>query len=300
MDRPRLRGYALILIAATLWSTLGIIFKALINDHGLSRITIAFFRASISAAILFAVLALRRPGLLRITRRDLALFVAFGLFGIAAFYVCYITAIDLTGVSVAAVLLYTAPAWVAAISALFLGEPMTTSKLVAVAIAMIGCALVARVHDVHSLRLNLWGLLAGLGAGLSYALYSVFNKVGVRRYDGWTVLAYGLLFGTVFLIPLQSPQWIIAALRQPGADAWLLAMALGPTLGAGLAFNAGLRYIPVSNASVVATLEPVSASLLALFFLGERLDLAQLVGGVLILAAVISLTRRQTQTGRLN
>jgi drug/metabolite transporter (DMT)-like permease len=195
------------------------------------------------------------------------------------------------GVSVAAVLLYTAPAWVAVISALFLAEQLTMRKLIAVMLAMIGCTLVARIYDVSGLKLNGVGILAGLGAGLGYALYSVLSKIGMRRYDGWTVLVYGLLFGSVFLVPLQSPQSIMAALRQPGAVVWLLALALGPTLGAGLAFNAGLRYIPVSSASVVATLEPVIASLLAFAFLHERLDLAQLAGGALILIAVIILTR---------
>jgi drug/metabolite transporter (DMT)-like permease len=274
-----------------LWATLGIIFKALIGDYGLSRITIAFFRASLSAVVLFAALALRRPSLLRIAVRDVLFFAAFGLFGIAAFYIVYITAIDLAGMSVAAVLLYTAPAWVALISAVFLGEKLTPVKLVAVTLAMAGCALVARVYDVRGLQLNWLGIVAGLGAGLTYALYSVFNKIGLRRHDGWTVLAYGLLAGSVFLAPLQSPQWLIAALRQPGAVVWLLVLALGPTLGAGLSFNAGLRYVPVSSASIVATLEPVIASLLAFTFLHERLDTAQLVGGGLILAAVIFLTR---------
>lgn len=278
-------------MAATLWATLGIIFKALIGDYGLSRITIAFFRASLSAVVLFAALALRRPSLLRIAVRDVLFFAAFGLFGIAAFYIVYITAIDLAGMSVAAVLLYTAPAWVALISAVFLGERLTPVKLVAVTLAMAGCALVARVYDVRGLQLNWLGIVAGLGAGLTYALYSVFNKIGLHRHDGWTVLAYGLLAGSVFLAPLQSPQWLIAALRQPGAVVWLLVLALGPTLGAGLSFNAGLRHVPVSSASIVATLEPVIASLLAFTFLHERLDPAQLVGGGLILAAVIFLTR---------
>ena len=287
----RARGYVLVLTAATLWGTLGIIFKALINDFGLSHITIAFFRASLSAVILFATLAFRRPRSLCISWQDVPFFLAFGLFGIAAFYAVYITAIDLAGMSVAAVLLYTAPAWVAVISAIFLGEPLTKRKTLAVALAMIGCALVARVYDLRGLQLNGLGILAGLGAGLGYAFYSVFNKAGLRRHDGWTVLAYGLLFGSVFLTPLQSFQLVLAAVQQPGAVIWLMALALGPTLGSGLAFNAGLRYVQVSSASVVATLEPVIASLLAFAVLGERLDPGQLLGGALILVAVMSLTR---------
>jgi drug/metabolite transporter (DMT)-like permease len=287
----RIRSYVFVLTAAALWATLGIIFKALINDYGLSRITIAFFRASLSAVIMFATLAFRRPRSLFVTWQEVLFFLAFGLFGIAAFYVAYVTAIDLARVSVAAVLLYTAPAWVAVISAIFLGERMTKHKTLAVALAMIGCALVARVHDLRGLQLNGLGILAGLGAGLGYALYSVFNKAGLRRHDEWTVLAYGLLCGIVFLAPLQSWQLVLAAVQQPGAVIWLIALALVPTVGAGLAFNAGLRYVQVSSASVVATLEPVIASLLAFAVLGERLEPGQLLGGALILVAVMSLTR---------
>jgi drug/metabolite transporter (DMT)-like permease len=128
-------------------------------------------------------------------------------------------------------------------------------------------------------------------AGLGYGSHSVFNKAGLRYHAGWTVLAYGLLFGSVFLTPLQPFQLVLAAVQQPGAVIWLMALALGPTLGSGLAFNAGLRYVQVSSASVVATLEPVIASLLAFAVLGERLDPGQLLGGALILVAVISLTR---------
>ena len=149
----RARGYVLVLTAATLWGTLGIIFKTLINDYGLSHITVAFFRASLSAVIIVATLATRRPRSLCITWQDVPFFLAFGLFGIAAFYVVYVTAIDLADVSVASVLLYTTPAWVAVISATFLGKPLTKRKTLAVALAMVGCALVARVYDLRGLQL---------------------------------------------------------------------------------------------------------------------------------------------------
>ena len=151
--------------------------------------------------------------------------LAFGLFGIAAFYIVYVTAIDLAGMSVAAVLLYTAPAWVALISAVFLGEKLTPVKLVAVTLAMAGCALVARVYDVRGLQLNWLGILAGLGAGLTYALYSVFNKVGLRRHDGWTVLAYGLLVQAVCFSRRCNPRdcsslHCASRARSPGCLCW--------------------------------------------------------------------------------
>ena len=118
----RAKGFALVLLAAALWGTLGIFYKILIGVYGLSPLCLAFFRAAFSAVFLLVGLALWQPGCLRVARRDLPLLVGFGLFGVAAFFFVYVNAVDRVGVAVASVLLYTAPAWVTLISWRFLGE----------------------------------------------------------------------------------------------------------------------------------------------------------------------------------
>jgi len=97
--------------------------------------------------------------------------------------------------------------------------------------------------------------------------------------------------GALFLLPLQSPADLARALTTPSSVFWLLALGLVPTLGGGLAFNAALRLVPASNASIVATLEPAIATLLGWAFLGEQLETLQLLGGGLILTAVVILQR---------
>jgi len=155
-----------------------------------------------------------------------------------------------------------------------------------------GCALVSRAYDLAGVRLNLAGILAGLGAGLTYGLYTLFSKIAQRRYTAWTTLTYALGLGTLFLLPLQSLAALARALTTPSLLFWLLILGLVPTLGGGLAFNAALRLVPASNASIVATLEPAIATLLGWAFLGERPDVLQLLGGGLILAAVVILQRK--------
>ena len=293
MRSERLRGYGLALVAAGLWATLGLFYHRL-EAHGIPRLTIAFFRATITALILFPILKWRQPGWLRIERRDWPLFAALGLFGVAAFFVVYIYAIALTGMGVAAVLMYTAPAWVTLISAIFFQERLNGLKIGVLLLACAGCALVGRVYDVDNVRLNLSGILAGLGAGLTYGLYTIFSKVAQRRYTAWGTLAYALGLGGLFMLPLQSWDAVVQALTSPAVLFWLLMLGLIPTLVGGVAFNAALRRIPASDASIIATLEPVIAALLGWAFLREQMETLQLLGAGLILAAVVILQRESS------
>jgi DME family drug/metabolite transporter len=290
VQSERLRGYGLALVAAGLWATLGLFYHKL-ETYGLPRLTIAFFRATITATILFPILKWKRPRWLRIERHDWLLFVALGLFGVAAFFVVYIYAIALTGMGVAAVLMYTAPAWVTLISAIAFQERLNGLKISVLLLACFGCALVGRVYDVDNVRPNLPGILAGLGAGLTYGLYTIFSKAAQRHYTAWGTLAYALGLGGLCMLPLQSWDDVVGALTTPAAIFWLLMLGLIPTLVGGVAFNAALRRVPASDASIVATLEPVIAALLGWAFLKEQMETPQLLGAGLILIAVAILQR---------
>lgn len=234
---------------------------------------------------MFLVATNRRA--LRIHPRDLGLFAAFGLLGVAAFFVVYMTAINTTTVATAAILLYTAPAFVLVLSALLFGETLTTPKAIAVACAFIGCVLVGRGYDLSSLRLNLPGVLAGLASGLAYALYTIFGKAALRRYSPLTTLTYALGFGTIFLGTVALSTTVIPRAHPSSGWLALVYLALVTTLLAQVLYLAGLRYIDAGPASLLATVEPVTAALLGYLVLGERLEGLQIAGGALVVGAVI-------------
>ncbi len=288
-SRRAVSGYGWVLFAAALWATLGLFYKGLAAS-GLPLLTIVFFRAGVAAVVLLLVLLWRDPRSLRLSRRDVGFFLLFGLVGVAAFYIVYIHAVQWAGMGVAAVLMYTAPAWVTLFGALFLGEPLTRRRGLALILAVLGCALVGRIHDLAGLRLNGPGILAGLGAGLTYGLYTVFSKAAQRRHTPWATLAWALTAGTLFLLPLQSPAVLRRAVAEPSLLFWLVMLGVVPTLGGGLTFNLGLRRVPAGGASVVAPLEPVIAAALGWLVWGERMDGLQMVGAGLILGAVALLT----------
>lgn len=289
-----LRGYLLVLIAATLWASIGVFYKFLIRDHGLTPLAAAALRGAAGGLLLLAALALTRVDL-RVPRRHWHAFLAYGVFGVALFFVTYVNAINLVGVAMAAVLMYTSPAWVALISWRWMGERLGRRGLIALFLALIGAALVARVYDPALLRLNLPGVLLGLAAGLTYGLYSVFNKALVRHTRPWVVQVYGLLIGAGILILLVRPADLAQGWSSPAALMLVIGMGLIPTLLASMAFAVGVQWVPVSVAAIVATWEPAVATFFGYLLFNERLTFWQWVGTACILGAVLLL--RPTSNG---
>lgn len=287
-----IRGYLLVLVAATLWASIGVFYKYLINDYGLLPLAAAALRGSVGGLLLLAALLVLRVDL-RIERRDWPGLLAYGVFGVALFFICYVNAINLTGVAVAAVLMYTSPAWVGVISWRWMGESLGRRGLAALALALFGAALVARIYNPAALQQaegGGWlGVAFGLAAGLTYGLYSVFNKALVRRHRPWVVQVYGLLIGAAVLLLFVPPGELTKGWATPGSIALLIGMGLIPTLLASLAFAIGVQWVPVSLAAIVATLEPAVATLFGYVFFAERLEPLQWVGTVCILSAVVLL-----------
>ena len=289
-------GYMLVILAALCWATIGLFYTVAVKRFALSPWTVITYRTLLASAVLGGALAFRRTPFPRVRREHWPLFVGYVGIGIVVFYAVYMYAILSVGVGVAAVLLYTAPAWVALMAGLFLREPITPRVGAALLLTWVGVALVAQVYDLQGMRLNGWGVLAGLAAGLTYGLYSVFQKVAVRYYPPWAVQWHGLFWGGLLFAVTQPPEALLLPLREPAVWPWLAGLALLPTLGGGLAYATGVQWVPISVASIVATLEPVAATVLGYVFLGERLTWAQWVGATCILLAVGLLRPRSDRT----
>ncbi len=303
MTAPRrspLHGYALVLTAACLWATIGLFYRSLIEDYNLAPSVVVAFRAGIAAVVLAVGLAVVRPRALRIRSANVSFFLFFGVGGVGGFYSWYIAAIATGSVAQAAVLLYTAPIWIALWSAMRERERIETPRLFALGLAVTGCALVAQAYDPARLRLNGVALMYGLLAGIGYAIYSVCSAEGTRRgHDPWTVVLYSLGIGTFVLFANTPAAEILRVVRTPAAWPALIAVALLPTLLAPLCFTFGLQHVRTSSASILATIEPVVAAALAWAILDERLAWPQTAGGGCVLLAVALLVQtRAARRGR--
>ena len=288
-------GVLLVAAAAVIWGTLGILYTFALR-YGVDAGALAFWRASLAALVMVAGVGLTRPTLLRIRRRDVPFFVLFGVLSIGGLSIVYIQAVDRVGVATAAVLLYTAPAWVTVLAWRLYDEPLTPLKALALVLAFLGTALVAQAHDPSRLRVNAPGLLFGLASGFTYAMYTIFSRRSLRDYSTTTTVTYSLVFAGLVLIPLISPDDVRLVFHSPPVLWQLLAaIALGPTVASYILYTRGLEYIEAGVASIIAMLEPVSAAVLGYVILGQRLAPVQALGGTLILTAVGLLAVSQRQ-----
>ncbi len=282
-------------VAAVLWALLGVFSKRLLAA-GVGPAEIAFWRAAIGGTLFVAHAA--AEGRLRLQRRTDALaFVAFALVGVTLFYTALNQAIEAGGVSLAFILLYSAPAFVAVLAALLLGERLTPVKLALVVMSVAGVALVAQGGEAGmtvSVRSVTWGLVAGA----SYSSYYLFGKWILRRYGPATIYAVVLPVGALGLVPLVP----FEAVRSADARVWLdlVLMSVLSTYAAYFVYYTGLRRVEASRAVLVATLEPVVAAALAAWLFGERLGLLGMLGGALVVgAAMLSALPRAPRRSRL-
>ena len=289
-------GVFLILEAGVLWGSMGLFVRSL-NGLGFDSMQITAGRL-VLAAVCFWIVLLRFRGAeeRRIRLKDIPLFLGLGLASILFFTVCYFTAISLMPLSTAAILLYTAPIWVTLLSALLFHEKLDARKLLALAMAFGGCALVSGLGGGG---LTLRGLLIGLGAGLGYGLYSILGSVALRRYSPYTVTAWTFLIAALGALcicrPLEMLRTLLAA-PSPGDTALLFVLtALVTAVAPFLCYTLGLRSVEPGRAAILATVEPMVASLLGVFVFHEKLTLTAALGILLILAAIVLLSRPKKQ-----
>jgi drug/metabolite transporter (DMT)-like permease len=280
------KGYLLVILGASFLGTIGI-FARLIYQHELDPLTVVTFRALIAFFLLFLVAVFINPDWLRIRREDFLFFAVYGLLSVSLCFLLFFYAIKYTTVATATILLYTYPSFILLLSRLFLGEEFTRSKILALLFTFLGCILVIQVYSPSQMKLNLKGIIYGLGAGLGAGLYSIFGKKGVARYSSFTVVTYALGFGSFFLLLMRRTRTLMSVNYPLQTWLWIFALAIFSTLVGYSLYTRGLRYLEAGRAGIVATWEVVVASVLAFIIFGETLSLLQILGAGLILAGIV-------------
>ena len=282
-------GPAFIILAGIFWGSMGIFVRRL-GTYGFTPIQIVCIRVVLAALIFCVIQLIKDPKGFRISLRDIPLFLGLGLGSILFFTVCYFTAISMMTLSTAAILLYTSPIWIMLMSLLFFHEKLTAQKIIALVLAFGGCVLVSGISGGG---LTLMGLLIGLGSGVGYGLYSILGTVALRRYSPYTVTTWTFIIAAIGSILISHPADMIAKISVapniPGLLGFGLLTALVTAVIPFLAYTLGLRSVEASKAGILATVEPMVATLIGIFVFSEPLTLMSGLGVLLILAAVVVL-----------
>ena len=290
-------GPVLIILAGCFWGSMGIFVRRL-SSFGFSPIQIVSLRITVAALAFSLLLLIKDCSGFRIALRDLPLFLGLGFGSILFFTVCYFSAITIMPLSTAAILLYTSPIWIMLMSVLFFREKLNKIKLIALALAFAGCVLVSGISGEG---LTLTGLLLGLGSGIGYGLYSILGTIALRKYSPFTVTTYPFLFAATgsWLVcgPADMISKFTAADNLTGLLLFCVLTGLVTAVIPFLAYTLGLRTVEASRAGILATIEPLVATLVGVVVFSEPLTLLSGMGIVLILAAVVLLNRKQPIDG---
>jgi drug/metabolite transporter, DME family len=281
-DRSQLRGQSLVLAAAVLWGTTGT--AQAFAPAGAQPAGIGALRLALGGAALLA-LAFARGAFKRGGRWPLATLLAAG--GMAAYQLCFFAGVSRTGVAVGTIVaIGSAPILAGLLGWLLRHERPGPRWGVATALAVLGCTvLIAGGGRVH---LNPIGIVLALGAGAAYALYAVSSKELVERHDPEATVAVVFCLAALFLAPILFVT-DLGWLAQPRGWAVILHLGLIATATAYVLFARGLALIPVGTAVTLSLAEPLTAALLGVVVLGERLTLPALAGVALIFAGLVCL-----------
>ena len=293
MKENRNIGIALIILAACFWGSMGIFVRKL-GGYGFSSIQIVSIRVTIAALIFCIVLLIKDKKGFRISPRDIPLFVGLGWGSILFFTVCYFSAIAIMSLSTAAILLYTSPIWIMLMSMLIFHEKMNKGKLVALILAFTGCVLVSGISGDG---ITVTGLLLGLGSGIGYGLYSILGTIALRRYTPYTVTTYTFVIAAIGSWMICRPAEMITKIKTaetlPGLLLLCMLTAIVTAVIPFLSYTLGLRTVEAGRAGILATVEPLVATVIGLLCFSEPLTVLSTAGIVLILAAVVILNMKE-------
>ena len=292
-NNKTLTGSILIILAGCFWGSMGIFVRRL-GTYGFSSIQIVSIRVTLAALLFALVLLIKDRAGFKVLFRDLPLFLGLGFGSILFFTVCYFTAITMMPLSTAAILLYTSPVWIMLMSVLFFHEKLDRRKLMALVLAFTGCVMVSGISGGG---LTPIGLLVGLGSGIGYGLYSILGTIALRRYSPYTVTTYTFIFAAVGSWIICRPVELFDKFMNTAHIGFLTVFccltALVTAVIPFLAYTCGLQNVEASKAGIIATIEPMVATLIGILVFSEPLTLISGLGILLILTAVVILNLKQ-------
>lgn len=289
----------LIIITGICWGSIGLFVRPM-SAAGLSSMQISELRCIFAAIAYVLVTLMTDRDALRIRPRHIWCFVGTGILSIFFFNVCYYTTISMTSLSVAAVLLYTAPAFVLVMSWILFKEPITRMKGLAVVLTFAGCFFVSGVLS-SAPSITALGVLIGIGSGFGYALYSIFSRFALERgckpltITTWTFIVAAI--GGAFVGDVPGSAAVFAA--SPSLALPLVGLVIVSTVVPYILYTIALTYVENGRAAVIVSIEPVVATIMGIFAFGEALTWDNAVGIALVLAAIALLNLGGSKTGEL-
>lgn len=278
----------LVVVAGALWGMIGYFVREF-QSMGLTSMQIVCIRMVLSA-VMFTIFALIfNPKLFRIKLKDLWCFLGTGVLSVATFSFCYFKAIEYSSLSMASILLYTAPIFVMVFSCLLFKEKLTLIKAVSLILAFLGCLFVTGVFT-HGVVFNTIAVMFGVLSGVCYALYSIFSRLALDRgYSPLTITLYTFIFAGVASLCVIDVKPVVDVMTHSAKDfGFCVLFAVISCVLPYVCYTVGLKKVRPSTASIVASIEPVVATITGAIIFSEALTFPYgYIGIALVILSII-------------
>lgn len=271
-------GYVYIFLGGVFWSTIGFIVSK-ISDYNFSSDEIAFFRMTVGFIIITIYGKLFVPTMFKITKKGILYAVGVGIISQWIFNISYLGSITMIGASMAAVLLYTSPIFVAIFSRIFYKEKINKIKLISLVFCVIGAFLAVTGGVINFKGLNSVGIFLGLMAGITYAMLPILSKNALKEMDNITMISYSFIVAALLMCFRINPIETISKINTIPVFIYILAIGLIPSALAYIVYLKGiLSGVELSIAGVVASVELVFSVLIGWILLNEDFSVIKLLG----------------------
>jgi DME family drug/metabolite transporter len=288
------KSYLFVILGAVCWGFIGL-FTRTLNAAQMPMRNIVAVRNFGAMALLVLIFLIKDRSIFKIQWKHLPLFLGSGLLSVLCLAWCYFSCQQLVSLAVAGILLYLAPSFVVIMSAILWKEPLTRRKIVALVLALAGCALVSGIVG-GSLTISLKGFLLGVASGFCYATYTVFAHYALQHYRAYTVTVWTFMISGIASLPFADFPSIATSftdIKTVGAMAGLVVIA---TVLPYFFYTQGLCGIESGKASIIASVEPVVGALIGVIVFKEKLTIWMIVGVVCVLAGVVLLAKTPVPT----
>ena len=295
MERKiKLRGMLLASLASSLWAISGISGEILFKKFNFSSDWLVSTRTLISGILLFLiVIFIEKKSVLKPlkNKRDCAGIILFGIAGMYLVQYTYFKTIELSNVSFATILQFTAPFFI------FIYESIKNKKVPAVStvillfMTILGVVFIATKGNFSNLSVSLEALLLGVISAIMIAFYSTYPKKLLKKYGSITVVGWGMIVGSI-ISNVIHPIWKIEGNVNAKSMIQVIIVVILGTSIAYLIYIASLNYISSSLAGILTAFEPVLAAILSVAIFGLKFSFIEIVGFILVFVSIFILEKR--------
>lgn len=280
------------ILAGIMFGSTGIFVRTL-TENGVDSTTLLFLRFSIAILYMFIAIIISDKSLFKVSKEDIPLFLVCGLC-ILGLNLCYNNSINSLTLSLAAILLSTAPVFVLIFEYFMFGEKISSIKVFCVILVLIGCTLVTGLIEENSINISLIGILTGLGAAIFWAIYSVSSRKSIDMgKHTFTILFYSLIIIAIVTIPFTHFTQItnFINLNPIPNILFLLLHSLVSFALPYILITVSLNHLDAGTAVILSSDEPIAAMVFGMIFYLEMPTILMTCGVFITIAALILLSR---------